>query len=212
MECVWKSCRSRRSPRAHSACQGWDVLWADQQRCGTGRAAETLALDWTSAARAMEAVERTSRSPGTSQSCAAGTGLSAGGRTPKTALRAFPACPSSIADVLYTPASRPHGDCTHPHEQMAYFYTSLPAEVPLCEQDPEPGKDWSIVTGAQYLTPHKPNKTSDKKLDRPTYGNICNSRDLEAQNKMPSTITQESHTPPGAVALLKPLLFWRSRF
>lgn len=31
--------------------------------------------------------------------------------------------------------------------------------------------------------PQKPNKTNDKKLDRPTYGNICNSRDLEAQNK-----------------------------
>lgn len=99
------------------------------------------------------------------------------------------------------PASQSPGDCTHPHEQMAYFYTTFPAEVSLCEQDPEAEKDWFVVTGAQYLTPHKPNKTSDKKWDRPTYGNICNSRDLEAQNKMPSTITRGSHTPRGAVAL-----------
>lgn len=95
---------------AHSAQWVWDVLWAGQQWCGTGKASETLALDWTSAARAMEAVEQTSRSsgpdscPGTPQSCAAGTGVSAGGRTLKTALRIFPdCCPSSISDVLYTP-------------------------------------------------------------------------------------------------------------
>lgn len=86
-------CRSRWSSWAHPAWQGWDGLWADQQWCGTGKALETLALDWTSAARAMEAVEPTSRSPGTPQSCAVGTGLSAGGRTPKTALRTFPDLP-----------------------------------------------------------------------------------------------------------------------
>lgn len=80
--------------------QGWDGLGAHQQCCATGKALETLALAWTSAARAMEAVEGTSRSPGTAG--AAGTGASAGGRTPKTALRTFPdCCPSSMSDTQH---------------------------------------------------------------------------------------------------------------
>lgn len=37
-------------------------------------------------------------------------------------------------------------------------------------------------------------QNSDKKNHKADYGNICKSRDLEAQNKMPSTITQGSHT------------------
>lgn len=48
------------------------------------------------------------------------------------------------------PTSWSPGACTHPHEQMAYFYTTFPSEVSLCEQDPEPEKDRFIVTGAQY--------------------------------------------------------------
>lgn len=34
---------------------------------------------------------------------------------------------------------------------------------------------------------------SNKKFDKADYGNICRSRDLEAQNKMSSTITQGSY-------------------
>lgn len=202
-------CCSRWSSWAHSAWQGWDVLWADQQWCGTGRALETLALDWTSAARAMEAVELTGRSPGTPQSCAAGTGASAGGRTPKTALRTFPdCCPSSISDVLYTPSITVTWWLYSPTSANGLFLYYI--------------FNWglSLWTGSRtrkglihshwcsvHKPPHKPNKTSDKKLDRPTYGNICNCRDLEAQNKMPPAITQGSNTPHAAVALLKPILF-----
>lgn len=140
---------------------------------------------------------RDQQEPRDSRSC--GDGGVRGRKNPKNCTENLP----WLLPLLHVrhPASQSPGDCTHPHEQMAYFYTTFPAEVSLCEQDPEPGKDWFTVTGAQYFNPHKPNKTGDKKLDRPTYGNICISRDLEAQNKMPSTITRGSHTPRGAAAL-----------
>lgn len=207
MECIWKTCCSRWSSWAHPAWQGWDGLWADQQCCGTGRATETLALDWTSAARAMEAVEQTSRSPGTPQSCAAGTGVSAGGRTLKTALRTFPDC-SPPYQTCFTPQHHGHLVIvlTHMSKWLIFILHS----------------SWglSLWTGSRtrkglihshwcsVLNPHhKPNKTSDKKLDRPTYGNIYSSRIWKHKIKCHPP-SRKCHIPH--MELLKPVLFWHS--
>lgn len=90
---------------------------------------------------------------------------------------------------------------------MAYFYT-FPTEVSLwTESGTRKGPICSQLVLSIKKTNEQTKQKKQQKIDEANYGNTCRSRDLEAQNKTPSTIKQGPHTYCGAVVLLKPVVF-----
>lgn len=128
----------------------------------------------------------------------------------KTALSIFPDCRTSfISDVVYTSIH----DMT-----LLWLYLLVLANglflYYISNGSISLWTDSRIQKGPIYsqlvLCTKKPHtkQKSDEKFDKTNYGNVCKSRDLEAQNKMLAAIPRGSHTQHGAVVLLKPVLFW----